>query len=69
MKRSRVPAEPICHWCKQDLPGRVLSRWLTSPAFTDWPGLPSGTGVPVCGPNCPQRPGSAPVGTRFGGDE
>ncbi len=63
MKRSKLKWEPRCHWCKADL---TSTKKKTTPAFSDWPELPAGTGVVVCGTKCPERPPGAPVGTKFG---
>lgn len=66
MKRSNTKMEMICHWCKQTI---LTTNKKTTPAFSDWPSLPTGTTVVVCGNRCPKRPTGAPVGTRLLGLE
>lgn len=61
MNRSKAPYEPICHWCKEPIISGVKHS-LTHPVYSDWPNLPTGVGVAVCGKNCPERPKDAPVG-------
>ena len=67
MKRSVHDLGPVCHWCKQ--PVNLDSVKKTLPAFTDWPWLPTGTGVIVCGDKCDKRPAGAPVGTNIRGEQ
>ena len=66
MKRSNTKMEMICHWCKRDI---LTTNKKTIPAFSDWPQLPAGTGVVVCGSRCPKKPEGAPVGTLLVGSE
>lgn len=54
----------VCHWCKEPIRGHGPMN-KTTPQFSDWPQLSAGTGVVVCGENCPARPVGAPVGARF----
>jgi len=62
MQRSKHKMEMICHWCKRDI---VTTNYKTIPRFTDWPALPIGTAVVVCGKRCPERPKGAPVGSHL----
>jgi hypothetical protein len=62
MKRSTVAYQAICHWCKTPV---VTEAKRTTPAYTDWPSLPAGSSVVVCGLRCPQRPQGAPVGRGY----
>lgn len=65
MRRSRTPFEPRCHWCKRPLVSSHRRPIRAHPRYTDFPDLPAGTGVLVCGAACPQRPAGAVAGTRF----
>lgn len=64
--RSKHELEPVCTWCGGPVP--TFGYQKTLPQFTAHQGLPSGTGVAVCGPSCPDRPTGAEVGTRFKGE-
>lgn len=63
-RRSNGARDPdVCHWCKKELTGKRHNK--TTPAFSNWPELPVGVGVIVCGEACPERPEGAPVGARL----
>lgn len=61
-RRSTRDVVYVCTWCKRDV---VTLNAKTLPEFTDYPGLPAGTLVIVCGKRCPSRPAGAPVGSRL----
>ena len=65
LRPSKAPYAPRCHWCKGALDPQRYPRYLTAPADSEWPDLPLGVGVAVCGHACPNRPAGAPVGTDF----
>ncbi len=58
MNRSRHELVAVCHWCKATLDEVT---WRTFPQFTEWPLLPAGTKVGVCGPQCKEQPSGAVV--------
>jgi hypothetical protein len=65
--RSTRKFDPVCHWCKAPLTAGVLHQ-VTTAKFSEFPALPSGVGVAVCGKKCPNRPEAAPVGRFTGGN-
>jgi hypothetical protein len=54
--------EPRCAWCGDRLIVGKELRATTTPGFSEYPELPPGTGVAVCGRRCRNRPDGAPVG-------
>lgn len=60
MRRSKRKWEPICHWCKDDMPSDEGWRTpLWGEKGSDAEGLLAG--IVVCGPDCRDRPPDAPV--------
>ena len=61
MRRSKTQQKHRCHWCKEEVSS---TKAVTEPRFTDMPELPRGTGVVVCGDDCPRMPNDAKVSYR-----
>lgn len=59
-KRSKRKWEPICSWCREDMPED--DGWRT-PMFSSEGDYAQGflAGIVVCDPDCPKRPDDAKV--------
>jgi len=44
--------DPVCFWCRKDLPWRSKKEWYTSL----WEYQPTLVGIRVCSPKCKKRP-------------